>query len=315
MVARSLSFGFAVVACAAFVACAGEEYLLGFDRPASSGGSGNDGGTTGVAGAPGVFAPRFAVPRWIEAISSDTNQDDPVMTADGLELFFASKRDDAMREDIWVSRRASTSEEWGEPELVAGANSEERESAIGLSSDGLSLWIGSDRDGGLGGLDVWFARRASREEPFSEAVHVPELSTEWNDLPRSPTADGRTLPLSRTTSAGDSDLFLVELRAGPSYGVIVPIAELNTSADESDPALGRGGLWIVFASKRDDPDGDLYFASRASLSEPFGEPVALTELNSDVEESDPWLSEDGSRLLFASRRTGQLEVYETTLEP
>lgn len=44
-----------------------------------------------------------------------------------------------------------------------------------------ALYFASNRDGGVGLADVWVARRASREEPFGEPVHVPELSSDRPD--------------------------------------------------------------------------------------------------------------------------------------
>jgi Tol biopolymer transport system component len=154
------------------------------------------------------------------------------------------------------------------------------------------------------------ATRASRSEPFSEASHVDELSTEHDDLPRAPNATGTFLPLARKGAAGDTDLWIVPLSAGPTYGEPEALSELNTTSDESDPTLSADGLTILFASDRDEPNGDLYRAVRANLASPFSEPRPLSELNTEFEESDPWLRGDESGLLFTSRRTGQLEVYE-----
>ncbi len=60
-----------------------------------------------------------------------------------------------------------------------------------LSPDGLSLYMASNRPGGMGGIDIWVASRASTNSPFSAPVNpgAPVNSTA-DDFCPSPMAGG-----------------------------------------------------------------------------------------------------------------------------
>lgn len=283
------------------VGCRGENWSLG-EHEVAAGGAGG-----------ALDRESFSKPVWLEELTSDANQDDASLTADQLEIFFASTRDGGVkREDVWMARRSSVADAFSEPELVEAVSSEDRETAAAISADGLTLWFASDRDDTLGGLDIWSASRASREDAFEDVVHHPELSTEFDDLPRAPSADGEFLPIAVRLDETDYDLHLAELTESGEYGNPIALEELNTEHLEGDATLVAGGLMIVFASDRDDPEGDLYMSVRAHRNDEFSEPVALDELNSDEEESDPWISGDGKTLFFSSKRRGSNEIFKAT---
>lgn len=297
--ARSRRASFALVASLGVLACDGGTWVLGQNH--------------GAAGGAASTRPEFAEPVFIEAITSDYEQDDPSLTADELALYFASKRSSDQREDIFLSTRTAPEEDWSAPTRVEGPNSDERETAPAISPDGLVLWFASDRDGGEGELDIWSVRRASANEPFGALRHHPELSAAYDDLPRAPTSSGNFLPMGVRNEDGTYDIALAPRTGDGEYGAPELVTSLNTTASEGDPTLAFDGLWIFFASDRADPgsDIDLYFAERASLDAPFGAPLRLEELSSGDDDTDPWVSNDGRVLYFSSSRSGKLEVYRT----
>jgi hypothetical protein len=79
------------------------------------------------------------------------------LSANGLFLFFDSDRTGGYgRTDIWVIKRKTRHEPWSEPvNLGPSVNSPADESLAYLSSDGSTLYFGSDRPGGFGGHDIW----------------------------------------------------------------------------------------------------------------------------------------------------------------
>jgi len=81
----------------------------------------------------------------------------PNMSADGLTLFFCSERPDGYGDaDLWVTRRPTTNDDWGEPiNLGPTVNSLDWEGDPDLSSDGTVLLLTSDRPGGYGSWDAW----------------------------------------------------------------------------------------------------------------------------------------------------------------
>jgi hypothetical protein len=100
--------------------------------------------------------------------------------SNGLELYFTSNRPGGCgRGDLYVSRRATTNDPWGNAEnLGPVVNSTYQERVPCLSQDGLLLFFQDlsgavhARPGGLGGSDIWMTRRASLSEPWGPPVNL-----------------------------------------------------------------------------------------------------------------------------------------------
>ena len=90
-------------------------------------------------------------------VNSSVGEINPEISADGLLLFFDSRRTGGSgHDDIWVTRRATTNDPWGEPvNLGPTVNSSLADGAPRISADGLSLFFHSSRPGGYGGRDLW----------------------------------------------------------------------------------------------------------------------------------------------------------------
>ena len=103
---------------------------------------------------------------WTEAVNlgSAVNSKDvdnsPFITPDGLMLFFESNRAGGYGDfDIWVSKRKTTKDEWGQAvNLGPPINSWMTEYLPGTSLDGKHLYfVIADAPGGLGDYDIWQA--------------------------------------------------------------------------------------------------------------------------------------------------------------
>jgi len=98
----------------------------------------------------------------------------PAVSPDGLELYFSGWNRDARpggfgRADLWVTRRETRDAEWGEPvNLGPTVNKASFDARPSLSADGLLLFFESDRHDGHGSVDVYFMRRATLSDPWSE---------------------------------------------------------------------------------------------------------------------------------------------------
>ncbi len=165
------------------------------------------------------------------AVNTSAADLSPWITADGLELYFASSRPGGYgNHDIWVARRPTIEDNWGTPEnLGPVVNSAAFDSLPCLSPGGLVLLFSdypetshSIRPGGLGQTDMWMSRRKSILDPWEPPVNLgrPLNSGARDCQPRlSPDADF---------------LYFSSMRGGaPSGGFniwqvpIIPLVDLN----------------------------------------------------------------------------------------
>jgi hypothetical protein len=109
-------------------------------------------------GPDGTFGPASLV-REIDTIFRETRS---AIRRDGLEIIFSSNRPGSLGPiDLWVSTRESTDDPWSEPVPlgfpvnIAGFQTR----SPGLSADGTTLYLGSDRPGGFGGVDLYVSTR------------------------------------------------------------------------------------------------------------------------------------------------------------
>jgi Tol biopolymer transport system component len=93
---------------------------------------------------------------------------------------------------------------------------------------------------------------------------------------------------------GNWDIYI--LRAG------VATQLTNDPAWDGVPAISPDGTRILFESKREDPEGDIYVMNTD------GSGVTNLTRHPGADERPSW-SPDGSRILFVSGRTGNLDVF------
>ena len=146
------------------------------------------------------------------------------ISSDGLELYFADGWSPYFGDDIWMSTRASLDAPWGTPaKLAAPINSGARDDSPFITPDGLSMYFGSNRAGGLGGNDIYVSKRESVMDPWGDPVNLgPGINSSSNDWMGSLSPDGLSL-------------FLDSLRPG---GVGVHVATRASLDDEfQDPVF------------------------------------------------------------------------------
>jgi len=147
-------------------------------------------------------------------INSSSVEIDPSISADGLELFFESRRPGGHGlADIYVSRRASKDDPWG-PCMNIGApvNTVYLGQSPSISADGLSLYFSSyNRPGGHGSDDLWVSTRASVSDPWGPPVNLgATVNTSTYDWMPSISADGLVLFFmsGRPGGLGGDDLWV-----------------------------------------------------------------------------------------------------------
>jgi hypothetical protein len=105
----------------------------------------------------------FAPPTIVESLHEPgTISNLPVVSADGLWIYFASSRGGGGAQgelDVWSSHRESLDSPFTAPVDVAELNTSSSDRPSWISNDGCRMYLTSTRPGGLGLLDVWLAER------------------------------------------------------------------------------------------------------------------------------------------------------------
>jgi WD40-like Beta Propeller Repeat len=182
------------------------------------------------------------------------------------------------------------------------------------SPDGLSLYIASDRPGGLGGLDIWVAQRERRDDPWGAPQNLgAPINSAADDFCPSPTRGRLFLFVSsRPGGCGASDIYMTRPVGGMWSEPENLGCAVNSAAGEAGPVLRHHRLY--FSSNRPggfapDPgtpgDADIYVASHAGRAR-FANPVPAPGLNSAANDARPHLRRDGGEIVFDSDRPGGL---------
>lgn len=103
----------------------------------------------------------FSPPSRVTEIASTSDEGDPVISRDGLTLYFRSNRVTAGAPgdfNIYVATRTPSDTTFGAPMLVPGVNSDAADGPSALSSDDCQLYLSSDR---AGSNDVYVATRGA----------------------------------------------------------------------------------------------------------------------------------------------------------
>ncbi len=138
----------------------------------SSGGStgGSTGGSSGGAQPDCVdlwLTGDFVIqpPEKLDIVNTNTFEGDPFLSGDGLTLYFASDRGNAVEvTDLYRSTRANRDAPFEAPGLMPNVNTSDSEWTLAPTADGLLAFFISDRSGGPGNSDVWQVTRPSTQD-------------------------------------------------------------------------------------------------------------------------------------------------------
>lgn len=293
-----------------------------------------------------IRAPQHAVaPRdilWrpaqrLPALASAAGEDyEPRVSWDGLTLFFVRGKagGDA---DVLVATRTPTG--WAEPQPLERINGDYDDLGPEPSPDGRALYFYSDRPGGLGGYDLWVARRG--DDGWETPTNLgPRVNSEFNDYGPAISPDGATLLFASNRPTGDAavrpnpeawvatvredllhrtyDLYASSLTdSGPTDAA--RLSALNTAANEGAACFSPAGDFLYFCSDRSGGSGGFDLYRSRHVRDDWQPPANLgTEVNSASNELDPALAHLGFALLFSSdrpadgSRPGAYNVYQTT---
>jgi len=129
-------------------------------------------------------------------VNSESHEQMPSISADGLELYFESDRPGGYSNlDIWVAKRAILDDPWEEPvNLGPKVNGSKSNWGLCISADGLELYFEANRSGNYGGVDLWVAARETKNEPWGDPVNLgPTVNSSVSDACPNISADGLEL--------------------------------------------------------------------------------------------------------------------------
>jgi hypothetical protein len=198
----------------------------------------------------------------------------PTISLDGLALYFGSNRPGPFSPpwpDLWVSRRASVNDAWGEAvNLGAGVNTPFFEGSIDISPDQRTAFFAGVTPDFV--FDIFVSWRSSTDEPFGPRVKLPEpINSDGHDYGPALTPDGHTMFFSSGTDnpfapGAINHLYVSERQNDRApWGPRIYLDTLNCPTCFGGlPTIRAGGKEICWMGNRGDSlgDMDLYCAIR-----------------------------------------------------
>jgi hypothetical protein len=259
-------------------------------------------------------------------VNSSVMDSTPSISADGLSLYFSSKRSGGWA-DLWVTTRATVSDPWDPPvNLGPTINSSDTENTPSISADGLTLYFSSWRPGGLGILDLWKATRETIDDDWEAPAHLgPTINSPVLDWSPSISFDGLELFMGSNRPSSEDDELWVARRKTPDDPWSEPVnlgPPVNSPSIEATPSISADGLLLFFQSTRPGGYGgpvDIWVTRRKTPDDPWLEPVNLGPVVNTFDfDGCPSISADGSALYFVSNRPGghgDEDLWQVSITP
>jgi hypothetical protein len=219
--------------------------------------------------------------------------------------------------DPWSSGVHAEFGPWSRPvNLGPIVNTSAHDQTPSISSDGLSLYMASNRMGSLG-FDLWVSRRLAIDLPWEAPVNLgPSVNSPANDNGPSLSPDGQFLFFVSTRAGGLADLYVsrrIPSAAGEVWDTPVPLSSLNTSGIDAAPnyfANEPRPPQLYFTSTRLGGPEDIH-VSELQTDGVWGAAVPVFELNSPAPDGRSTIRSDGLEIIFDSSRDadGSTDLY------
>jgi WD40 repeat protein len=236
-------------------------------------------------------------------------------------------------------RKAETFGEWSTPKNVGGpVNTDSNDTYAIFSRDELTIYFTSDRPGGLGGDDLWFATRESVESPWGQPQNL-------NDVSRAPINTDAADSLA-VLSSDEHVMFFHSTRPGGCGPAILTgdiwmtrrhdrrTQEWETptrlGCDPVGPNTGTTEIAPAFFENPETGDVSLYYGSNRSPSTGFdvykspvgedrhvGPGELVPEFSSPGRDTRIFIRRDGLEAFITSDRTGgvgAIDIWTSTRE-
>jgi len=244
------------------------------------------------------------------AISTGDDEFGMTFTPDGKTCYFTKRTPSTIQSSIYVICVShQVNGHWTQPG-IAPFSGQYKDMNPCISPDGSQLFFISNRPGSKA-TDIWQCHRTDRGWSEPENVGAPVNTSGW-ELGCSVTNDG-TLYYSSTGTTGNADIYCSRLVNGKYQTPDTLSSAINSPYSESDPFIAPDESYLIFSSQgRPDgitgpgasaeyPRSDLYISFRKdgkwTTARHLDAPV-----NTDAEESSPFVSRDGRTFYFVSEK-------------
>jgi hypothetical protein len=192
---------------------------------------------------------------------------------------------------------------FGEPtNLGPLINGADKDASLSITPDGLQMYFGSIREGGLGDFDLWMSTRSTEDDAWGEPVNLGEsFNGPGTDLGPSLSADGLELYYSREDDiwvakrASINDPWGEPTNLGPT---------VNTEEFDCGPYISPDGLALYFYSFL-TYDGAIWMSTRPTVSDAWSQSIMLdSPINTETLDYWPHVTPDGLAFFFSSDRVG-----------
>jgi Tol biopolymer transport system component len=137
-------------------------------------------------------------------VNTSASEVQPYLTRDGATLYFVRTVSAAQ---VVFRATGSITVGFANPSMVAELHGPTNDTDPVVSTDGLTVFWGSDRAGGMGDVDVWQAQRTTPSGAFGSPAPVPSVNTPGFESPSDVSPDGCRLYLT-STRAGRTGIYV-----------------------------------------------------------------------------------------------------------
>ena len=260
----------------------------------------------------------FSASRPVAELNTSGYESDPWLTADELEIYFVAGNDaDASTFDIVHATRGDPASPFGTPEVFAISSPGDEDDKLSISADGLTAVFASQRPPSLD-TDLWYATRSVATTMFGTPVQAPLAQVNTVRAEQDPhlTGDGLRLYFSPNDDMMVQTIATTSrmTRADP-FGPPSTVAGLAGPIELADPSLSPDELVIAYTGLVSSGDTDLFYATRADVTDAFSHNTQIASLNTAMLEGNPFITEDGCRLWFTSAKNGSIDLFVADVAP
>lgn len=259
----------------------------------STDGGGSDGTDATTADATIPLGP-WGTPAVIPGADDATNnEDDPTLSSDGLELYYAVAAPMGDK-NLYKMSRASRGDAFGTPVVLSAFNTANTDEGPRLSYDDLTIYFGQNGD-------IFTSTRATTSSPWGTISVVPGVSTAVYEKWMAVCGDNSHFVVSRLNGTNGQDLY--EGTLGTGAGTV--IATVASTANETSTFVSKDCLTLYFASNRGTLGTQIYISTRAAIGGAWGTPVlAPAPFATGTDNEDAGYTPDNRLFVFASTRAG-----------